>query len=78
MAEYGVAAAAKNGAVAATKDNRKDVVTADKNKCCYCQRWLLKALLVMVLLWQQKNVAPFEDGAIVASKDGWQWCCCSC
>jgi hypothetical protein len=50
MAEYGVAAAAKNGAVAATKDNRKDVVTADKNKCCYCQRWLLKALLVMVLL----------------------------
>jgi hypothetical protein len=28
--------------------------------------------LVIVLLWQQKKcVAPFEEGAIVAAKDGW-------
>jgi len=31
MADYGATATAKDGAVATTKDNRKDGVAADKN-----------------------------------------------
>jgi hypothetical protein len=83
MAGYGAAVAAKDGAVAATKDGWLYAVVADKKKLLLSKMAGKGAIvavkerlccyqrgLAMAMLSSKNSAAPFGNGAVAAARDG--------